>query len=152
MRRLPFALALAGVCLPLAAHALQEQVTRERLCELSTHVVLAEVTDVETRWTDDGKLGRWAHLAILDSVKGETDGLDVWLPGGSDGDISLTVEDVPNLMMEAQYLLFIGPGATGRLEVYGGEAHVVRILEGRGRSGSMSRADALQTVEVCRGK
>ena len=48
--------------------------------------------------------------------------------------------------------LFIGPGATGRLEVYGGEAHVVRILEGRGRSGSMSRADALQTVEVCRGK
>ena len=116
---------------------------------MSEHVLLAEVTDIETRWTDEGTIGRWAHLAVVDRVKGtHADGVDVWLPGGTMGDLSLRVEDVPDLMANARYLLFLGTGPSGRLEVLGGDQGHIRILKGGVRS--ETRADALASVEVCR--
>ena len=150
MRRLLFfALVSIGVSVPLGATALQQQVTRAELCALSEHVLLVEVTDVETRWTSEATIGRWAHLAILDRVKGtQADGIDVWLPGGTMGHLTQQVEDVPNLMVNGQYLLFLGPGGSGQLEVLGGAQGHIRILQ-NGRNAE-TREEALASVEVCR--
>ena len=136
------------VCVP--AVALQLELSRPELCELSTHVVLGEVTDVETRWTRDGLVERTAHLAVSRVVKGHAvDGLDIHLPGGTIGDFTVRVEDVPNLLTNGEYLLFLGADPGGELVVFGGDQGAVRITPANSLKGE-TRAAALSSVEVCR--
>ena len=144
-----------GVVAALPAHALQLQMTRPELCGLSAHVVVGEVTDVETRWTEDGSIERTAHLAVGETVRGPaTADLDLHLPGGTIGDTTVRVEDVPNLVANAQYLLFLAPDEQGRLVVIGGDQGVVRITGPRSRTsgsfGGETLERALASVEVCR--
>lgn len=140
------------------ASALQLEVTRPELCTMSSHVVVGEVTDVETRWTSDdsGSIERTAHLAVGEVVRGPavTD-LDLHLPGGTIDETTVRVEDVPDLLENGRYLLFLAPDDAGRLVVIGGEQGVVRISGARSRtSGTFDRGEALEhaleTVEACR--
>lgn len=132
------------------AMALQLEVRRPELCALSTRVVVAEVTDVEHRWTATGGVERRVHLAVSDTVRGPaTDGLDLVLPGGTMGDYTVWVEDSPTLLANATYLLFLGEDAAGRLTVYGGDQGAVRILPEGARTGE-TLAQARASVAVCR--
>lgn len=133
------------------AFALQLEVTRPELCALSERVVFAEVTDVETRWTATGTLERHVHVAVSDTVQGPaSDGLDLVLPGGSLGEVTVYVEDSPRLLANGEYLLFLGRDQAGRLTVYGGEQGAIRILPEGARSGE-PLSQARESVAVCRG-
>lgn len=146
---LAWALALAP-----AASALQLKVSRPELCTVASHVLVGEVTGVETRWAsgDEGVVEREAHLTVLHRVAGPAVE-DVWvhLPGGQIGDLRVEVEDVPLLLENAQYLLFLAPDAEGRLVVVGGEQGAARILP-EGSSKGEPLAAALASVEVCRAR
>jgi len=46
------------------AGAVQIEASRPELCEYSERVVIAEVTDIETRWAADSKIERLIHVAV----------------------------------------------------------------------------------------
>lgn len=152
MRRclLPLALLLAA---PLA-QALQMDLTRPELCELSHQVVVGEVTDLETRWTDEvgGGIERVVHVAVADRIKGgrgDGDSVEVVLPGGEIDGLGHWVEDVPRLLVNGRYLLFLAPALDGTLQVIGGDFGAVRITPEGSRIGeTLDKATA--SVEVCR--
>ena len=128
---------------------------RRRTCDLTSHVVVGEVTDVETRWTPEGSIERTAHVAVIETVRGErSTGLDLHLPGGTIDDLTVRVEDVPSLSENGQYLLFIAPDPQGRLIVIGGDQGAIRLAGRQSRtSGSFGVEtvdQALASVEVCR--
>ena len=133
------------------ALASQMNVTPAQLCSVSDAVVVAYVTDIETRWSadqPDGGIERVAFLSIQDTVTGAIDDDQVVLPGGAIGDISQWVEDVPKLMVNAQYLLFTAE-TNGQHRIVGGNQGAVRILpQTSGRGTTLDRA--LAAVEVCR--
>jgi hypothetical protein len=133
--------------------AMQMKLSRTDLCALSHRVVVGEVTDIETRWTEgvEGGIERVVRVAVSDAVKGgDTAAVDLLLPGGQIGEVGHWVEDVPQLMVNGQYLLFLAPGLTdARLQVIGGEFGAVRITPQGARVGE-TLGRALKTVEVCR--
>ncbi len=138
--------------LPAGALAMQLQLTRPELCQLSHHVVVAEVTDISTQWTADegGGIERIAHVAVSDVVRGEqTKQLELVLPGGRMGELAQVVEDVPNLVTNGNYLLFVAPNMAGQLNVIGGDDGAVRITPTGAKVGETLK-DALASVEVCR--
>ncbi len=139
-----------STALATPAWALQLEMSRPELCQLSSHVVLAEVTGVETRWTPSGSIEREAHVAVIHSVVGDGgDDLDLHLPGGTIGEMTVRVEDVPPLLENARYLLFVAPDLEGRLVVIGGDQGAIRITPEGARKGE-TEAKALASVEVCR--
>ena len=146
----------AVLLLAAPAWALQLEMTRPELCQLSSHVVVAEVTDIETRWTSDdsGSIERTAHIAVTVGVKGAGDSLDLHLPGGVIDETRVAVEDVPDLIENATYLLFLAPDELGRLTVIGGEQGYIRINGSASKNSGSFRGEtleqALKTVEVCR--
>lgn len=134
------------------AEAVQIELSRPELCALSHHVVIGEVTDLETRWTtaSGGGIERIVHVAVTDRIRGErTQSLEVTLPGGQIGDVGHWVEDVPRLMVNGRYLLFLATAMDGSLQVIGGEHGAVRITSPGARVGEpLERVRA--SVEVCR--
>lgn len=126
MRTLTLLALAAGLTLP--AHAAQTQLTRPELCEASQRVVVAEVTDRESFWTDDGKIHTRVHLAVLQTLKGEeTTDLDIELRGGQLDGLTYTIPEEALLLSNSQYMLFVGP-VDGRVGVLGGEQGAVRLL------------------------
>jgi len=139
-----------GVFLAAEGLALQVELDRPQLCGISTYVVVAEPTDIETRWAADGSIERLVHLAVARTVKGPaTDDLEMVLPGGRIGDLTYGVEDVPKLLANARYLLFLGPDLDGRLIVFGGDRGAVRLRGPGERRGELD-AVALDSVKGCR--
>lgn len=134
------------------ADAAQLRVARSELCEVASHVVLAEVTSGETRWRAGTQGGiervRWLH--VVDGIRGgaRTD-LEVVLPGGTIGEVTHWVEDVPELLTNGTYLLFLIPTEAG-LQPVGGDQGAVRVALRPGHPGE-PLASALASVEVCRG-
>jgi hypothetical protein len=127
-------------------------VTRAELCGVSDLVVLAEVTSGETRWASGpaGAIERVRWLHVHDLVRGDAgDTIEVILPGGRIGGTGHWVEDVPELLGNTTYLLFLEATANG-YEVVGGEGGATRIARRPGERGEPI-ADALASVEVCRG-
>ena len=149
MKRLGLAAVACLVTSPTWASQLH--VTPQQLCSVSDTVLVAYVTDIETRWSDaqsEGGIERVAFLSIQDTVKGGLDTDEVILPGGQIGDVRQWVEDVPNLLVNAQYLLFIDP-VNGQQRIVGGDQGAVRILPQPSPRGQTLEA-ALASVEVCR--
>ena len=143
-----------ALCLsiPAGALAMQMEKTRPELCSVSHHVVVGEVTDLETRWTDQegGGIERVVHISVSDSIRGgAVDSLEVVLPGGEIDGLGHWVEDVPKLMVNGRYLLFLATAMDGKLQVVGGEAGAVRITKDGARVGETLEA-ATSSVEVCR--
>jgi len=146
MRQILLGLSLLGVV--SLAHAAQQHVPRPALCDLSQSVVIAEVTDRESFWTDEGRIHTRVHLAVLETVKGApTSDLDIELRGGQLHDLSYTVPEEARLLTNAQYLLFVGP-VDGRLGILGGEQGAIRVLpDGRGHG--ETRSEALASLGDC---
>lgn len=149
MKRLGLAAVACLVTTPTWASQLR--VTPQQLCSISDSVVVAYVTDTETRWSvaqSKGGIERVAFLSIQDTVKGSLDTDEVVLPGGQIGDVRQWVEDVPNLLVNAQYLLFINH-VDGQQRIVGGDQGAVRILP-QPSSRGQTLDSALASVEVCR--
>jgi hypothetical protein len=147
-KALCFALCLASG----AAWAAQVKVSRPQLCEVSDLVVLAEVTSGETRWATGtaGAIERVRWLHVHDLVRGSAgDTIEVILPGGTIGGTGQWVEDVPELLGNTTYLLFLDVVGTS-LQVIGGDQGAVRVARRPGERGEPI-ADVLASVEVCRG-
>jgi hypothetical protein len=127
-------------------------VTRAELCGVSDLVVVAEVTSGETRWAAGpaGAIERVRWLHVHDLVRGAAgDTVEVTLPGGRIGGTGHWVEDVPELLGNTTYLLFLHATGEG-FEVIGGDAGAVRVARRPGERGEPI-ADVLASVEVCRG-
>ncbi len=135
-----------------AAWAAQMRVNREQLCGVSDLVVLAEVTSGETRWATGpaGAIERVRWLHVHDLVRGATgDTIEVILPGGTIGGTGHWVEDVPELLGNTTYLLFLDAVGEG-FQVIGGDQGAIRVARRPGERGEPV-ADVLASVEVCRG-
>jgi len=152
MRRAAKTLCVALCLASGAAWAAQHQVSRAELCEVSDLVVVAEVTSGETRWAT-GAAGaiervRWLHVHdLVRGAAGET--VEVLLPGGTIGATGQWVEDVPELLGNTTYLLFLDAvGAS--FQVIGGDQGAIRVARRPGERGE-PLADVLASVEVCRG-
>lgn len=148
----PTLLSALAALVSTSALAAQLQVTPDELCTVSDTVVLAEVTSMETRWaahSEAGAIERIAWLTVDDVVKGApaTD-LRVVLPGGQLGEAIHWVEDVPRLLKNGRYLLFLDQQADG-WHVVGGDQGAVRILPTETERGT-TETKALASVEVCR--
>jgi hypothetical protein len=130
------------------AGALQLELTPAELCTAVERVVVAEITDIDTRYTEDGPIERLVHASVSRTVKGpSTDGVDFVLPGGEVGGMSFIVSDVPNLMANGHYLLFLSP-QDGRLQIQGGEQGAMRITP-QGAFVGIPLEEALEAVQVC---
>lgn len=154
-------LALAGLfalgALAPRAHALQMELTRAELCSISHAVVLGQVSDSETLWAANGSGGieRRAFVDTYKVLRGEKAPMyEVVLPGGQMGELRHWVEDVPNLEIGGQYMLFLArrsPDAGGGWEVIGGEGGAVRVAPtGFGKGETI--AEALSSLEGCNGR
>jgi hypothetical protein len=119
------------------ALALQQQVTREALCGVSSVVLVAEVTSIETRWSEGetGGIERVAWLAPVQNAVGElSPQKPVLLPGGELNGLTYWVEDVPKLETDQQYLLFLKDRG-GFYEAIGGDAAPIPIQSTPGTRG-----------------
>jgi len=146
------ALVTLALGLPALSYAVQMKLTRPELCSISHHVVVGEVTDLTTQWAagNDGGIERIVNISVSDAVKGDkVETLELLLPGGQMGEIGHWVEDVPKLMVNGRYLLFVAPDMEGRLIVMGGDQGAVRITPKGARVGERLE-EALASVEVCR--
>lgn len=144
---------LVGLLTAGPAIALQQQLSRPALCAMSDVVVIGEVTSAETVWAegDDGGILRRSWLATWRGIKGAPgDTVEVLLPGGTIGDVSHVVEDVPNLRIDSRYLLFLERLDDGSLQVVGGDAGAVLVAPSEGGDGE-SYIGALASIGSCRG-
>jgi hypothetical protein len=136
-----------------SSYAAQQRVDRPTLCSISTAVVVAEVTSIETQWTagERGGIERRAWLSVLQTAHGEPkDTLEIILPGGSIGEISQWVEDVPKLKLDTPYLLFLGTYQE-RLQIIGGDKGAIPIATKTGTTGE-PLPEALKSLGGCRAR
>lgn len=135
------------------AAALQMNLDRTALCELSDAVVFAEVGEIETVWSPqgEGRIERRAFLYVNEALHGTADSsLEVVLPGGKIGKQWHWVEDVPELKEGVQYALFLQRTPEG-MTVIGGEAGALRVAPGGvGMGESIDSIKA--SLEVCNAK
>lgn len=116
-----------ALCGASPAWAVQRPTTLGELCARSALVVVGEVTGQESIFAADGsgRIETWVDVAVLRTLRGDPGPapLRLSLPGGTVGDLRLTVEDTPVLATDARYLLLLAPRADGAgWRVYGGEA------------------------------
>jgi len=142
------ALSMIALAATGQAEAAQIALTRQELCAHSERVVIAEVTDIETRWASRGRIERRVHLAVERTIAGPSrDDVDLVLPGGTIGDLQFIVEHSPTLLVDATYLLFVSE----RGDVVGGEQGAIRITPPGAHVGE-SLETALESLEDCRAK
>ena len=140
--------------LPVAAYGLQMELTRPELCSVAHRVVIGEVVHLHTQFTgeDNRSIERVVQFAVEDTVLGPPDPrVEVVLPGGVIGDQGHWVEDVPKLMVNGRYLLFIATAMDGKDKIIGGDQGAVRITPRGARVGE-TLEEATSSVEVCRAK
>jgi hypothetical protein len=144
---------LIGLLAAPSSYAAQQRVDRPSLCSVATAVVVAEVTTIETQWAagERGGIERRAWLSVLQTPHGEPqDTLEIILPGGSMGEISQWVEDVPKLELDRPYLLFLGTHQE-RLQIIGGDQGAIPIASEAGKPGEPV-TEALKSLGGCRAK
>jgi hypothetical protein len=146
-----FITALLGLLAVPAGLAMQQQVDRPTLCSLAKLVVVAEPTTIETQWAtgDRGGIERRAWLSVHQTVRGKApDTIEIILPGGTMGEISQWVEDVPKLELDRPYLLFLGTH-NERLLPIGGEQGAIPLAIAPNKRGE-DLANALKSLGDCR--
>jgi len=132
------------------AQAATLQLSRTELCELSSKVLVGEVSSQETRWSSGGAgaIERVVWVSVSTDVKGPpTSSVEVVLPGGQLQGVGHWVEDTPRLIENGRYLLFLQP-IEGRWFVTGGEQGAIRLTPQGARVGE-TEADALASVGAC---
>ncbi|HMV68178.1 MAG TPA: hypothetical protein PKA64_15120 [Myxococcota bacterium] len=138
------------------ADALQMDLTRAELCRVSTAVVLGRVSDAETLWAanSNGGIERRVFVDTYKTLRGERAPMyEVVLPGGTMGELHHWVEDVPDLEVGAQYMLFLVRRpieAGGGWDVIGGDGGAVQIApHGFGKGETVT--EAIASLEGCHG-
>jgi hypothetical protein len=109
--------------------AMQMDLSRAELCQVADAVVLGRVSDIDTVWaaTQEGGLERRAFVDVAQTVRGASArSVEVVLPGGTMGEFRHWVEDVPELAIDAHYLLLLAKTPRG-WEVIGGETGALRV-------------------------
>jgi len=152
MKKLRGTLVAAVLLAPALALGLQMELTRPELCSVAHRVVIGEVVDLRTQFTGEGdhSIERIVRVVVSDTILGPDDnGIEVFLPGGMIGDRGHWVEDVPKLMVNGEYLLFIATALDGKDKIIGGDQGAIRITKEGARIGE-TRAEATASVEVCR--
>ena len=153
MKILRRTLVAALLVAPALALGLQMELTRPELCEVCHRVIIGEVVNSHTQFAShDGRsIERVVQVAVSDAVLGPADPMvEIVLPGGMIGDIGHWVEDVPKLMVNGRYLLFVATAMDGKDKIVGGDQGAVRITRPGARIGE-TLAEATASVEVCRG-
>lgn len=119
------------LALSIPASAGQVAVPRDALCGIADTVALVSITHVETRWAAGDGIERIARATVERVLRGDKRAsFDVTLPGGTLGELTHWVEDVPKLAAGVRYVLFLDPAEKG-WTVVGGEAGAVRIASER---------------------
>lgn len=153
MNPLLTSLALSAL-LASPAHALQPEMTLGEVCEISDYVILGEVTSGETRWAShapDGAIERIRWVRPIDVLRGRIQGtVEVVLPGGTMGELTHWVEDVPELLTNTQYVLFLYETDNG-LQIIGGEQGAQRVARSATEKG-MTLEAIRKELEVCRAR
>lgn len=91
---------------------------------------------METVWAENGDIERHAWVAVQRSIRGtDVDTVEITLPGGTIGDLGHGVEDVPDLLIDRRYLLFLFRDERGGHQVLGGDAGAVLIAPANGGEG-----------------
>ncbi len=131
------------------ASALQLALTRDQLCGMSDLVAVVELTGVEHRWADDGRIERQIDLTVQRVVHGPpTDDLTLVLPGGTMGELSLWVEDVPDLAEHQPYLVLLKRHEQLGWSFLGGEGGAIPLALAEGHVGEPLAA-ALASLGAC---
>lgn len=100
----------------------------EDLCDHAEAVVIAEVTTVEALWTAEPTIETVVDLAVTRSIVGGVgQALQLRLPGGTVGEVTLAVEDTPALRTDHRYALFLTPRNGSSWTVFGGEQGAIDL-------------------------
>jgi len=115
MRRVLFTMFLCFsliCCLAAESPAIMKALTTEKLTRTSKIIILGEVEDLKSQWTENGeKIVTRATVAITEVIRGNSTNkrLFVEYDGGEVGEIGLKVSDVSPLMKREKVLLFLEP-------------------------------------------
>lgn len=99
-------------CLASEAPAIMKALTTEKLTKASKMVILGEVEDLKSQWTENGeKIVTRATVVITRVIRGKSISkkLVVEYDGGEVGEIGLKVSDVYPLAKKEKVLLFLRP-------------------------------------------
>lgn len=130
------------------AVAAEKALDLEARCEISDVVAIAEVTSLETRWNEDGTIGRLAWLEPVATVRGRLDGRPVALQGGQLDGLTYWVEHSPVLLPDHTYVLFLADRGEELAPSAGGQS-VLPVRRGP-RGTAWSLAEAREALETCR--
>lgn len=140
---------IAPLWLVGSAGALQLALTREQLCAMSDLVAVVELTGIEHRWATDGGIERQADLTVQRVVHGpEVDDLSLVLPGGTMGELTLWIEDVPELVEHQPYLVLLKRHDTLGWTFLGGDGGAIPLALADGHAGEPLQA-ALASLGSC---
>lgn len=123
-------LALSLLLLPASAWAAKVEVPRAELCELSTLVVIGEVTGHDTTWAQgsEGMILTVSDVAVQRTLRGDpVQDLRVTTRGGSLQGLTQQVEDAAVLHTDRRYLLMLTPRKGGGWRVVGGDDGAVLL-------------------------
>ena len=133
------------------SQAMQLDLTREALCEFVPSVVLAQAGEPEVLWAPgpEGAIETRVWLVGPTTIKGELfqDG-ELVLPGGTLGDLTHWVEDVPALQTGHTYLFFLTTDSQGDTRLVGGKRGAVQIRQSENGPGVLLD-DALTSLGGC---
>ena len=109
--------AAALVLLPaVAAATVVVQLTLEEMTRKAPVVVRGTVVQVQPRWSDvGGHIESWVELQVTDRVKGTVPAtLVVRVPGGTIGELTMSVAGAPKFIPGQDTLLFLEPAVDAK--------------------------------------
>jgi hypothetical protein len=135
------------------SEALQLDLTREEICQVVPTVVVATVGDLETLWAPgiEGGLETRVWLSEISSIKGAGFAAgELVLPGGTLGELTHWVEDVPTLQLGQSYMFFLTTDLEGETRLVGGARGAVMIRQQDNGPGELldSALDSLGGCDV----
>jgi len=120
------ALGASGSPIRMADAALRE-LTLDHLCSKADRIVVGRVSRVRSRWTEWQGVGRIiatrCTLVVEETLGGRgeaAEAIDVEVPGGTVGDLTLVVSDAPALVDGERAVFFlVADGTDGLHRIYG---------------------------------
>ncbi|MEN6342622.1 MAG: right-handed parallel beta-helix repeat-containing protein [Methanospirillum sp.] len=130
----PATVLLLALCLLAAgAQALAAPLDDAALAAGADEIVRGEITAVSSAWdADHARIWTTATVRVAARLKGDgNETLTLAIPGGTVDGVTLDVEDQPVLAAGTGAFIFVARGPAGEARVYGGEAGVVPLEQGR---------------------
>jgi hypothetical protein len=141
-----------GICLLLIAgmtNALVIKMDTPELTEKAKQIVIGHVVNMQSEWTQDrAKIFTYVTVQVEEYVKG-TGNLEVTvkIPGGSVGDITLRVSDIPEFTVGEKVLLFLTDEYTDYCDLMGLFQGKYTIVENRVLEKDIELEDFLNEID-----